>query len=164
VTTVVAIVPTHDAPGKLVNSLNAAAHQTRLPDALIIVDNASPDGVMLTVKAAEVTVPLGVVRVPRNTGISGGFGVGVAAALAQDADWIWLLDDDTVPDPHCLAVLQGAAADHPDETVLAPRVVDVLGAERLHPDRSPETTPWTPLPELLVRWLSTVPDLARARI
>ena len=131
-TTVVAIVPTYDARGKLVNALNAASHQTRPPDALIIVDNASPDGVVFAAKTSEVTVPLGVVRVPRNTGIAGGFGVGVAAALAHGADWIWLLDDDTVPDPDCLALLLASAAAHPEATVLGPRVVDVRGAVQAH--------------------------------
>ena len=131
-TRVVAVVPTYDARGKLVNSLNAAAHQTRAPDALIIVDNASPEGVMLAAQTSDVTVPLGVVRVARNTGIAGGFGVGIAAALAQDADWIWLLDDDTVPDPDCLAVLLGCAGAQPEASVLAPRVVDVRGDVQAH--------------------------------
>jgi rhamnopyranosyl-N-acetylglucosaminyl-diphospho-decaprenol beta-1,3/1,4-galactofuranosyltransferase len=132
VTRVVAIVPTYDSRGKLVNSLSAVADQTRPPDALIIVDNASPDGVIRAAKMSAVTVPLGVVRLPRNTGIAGGFGVGVASAVAEDADWVWLLDDDTVPDPDCLAVLLRAAAAHPGASVVAPRVVDVRGIVQGH--------------------------------
>jgi GT2 family glycosyltransferase len=132
VTRVVAIVPTYDARGKLVNSLGAAAHQTRPPDAVIIVDNASPGGVIPAAQASEVSVPLGVLQVARNTGIAGGFGAGVASALAEDADWIWLLDDDTVPDPGCLAVLLACAAAHPEATVIAPRVVDITGAVQGH--------------------------------
>ena len=38
----------------------------------------------------------------RNTGRAGGFAYGLALALADAADLVWLMDDDTVPEPGAL--------------------------------------------------------------
>ena len=38
----------------------------------------------------------------RNYGGAGGFAYGMALALADGADLIWLMDDDTVPEPGAL--------------------------------------------------------------
>ena len=50
-------------------------------------------------------VPLRVVALATNTGGAGGFHAGLAAAIDADADLVWLMDDDGLPPPDCLAGL-----------------------------------------------------------
>ena len=72
--------------------------QTQRADAVVVVDNASTDGTDRAAGAAT-HADLDVVRLTRNTGGAGGFAVGIERALTHEPDLVWLLDDDTVPDP-----------------------------------------------------------------
>jgi GT2 family glycosyltransferase len=70
----------------------------------------------------------------RNTGGAGGFTLGVDHALKHGADLIWLMDDDTVPEPRALEALMSAHAEYPGRrrpSVLASRVLWTDGRE--HP-------------------------------
>ena len=63
---------------------------------------------------------------------------GIDQALAAGAEWVWLLDGLTVPQPDALAALAAgldALADLPAPLLLASRVLDEGGA--LHPDAVP---------------------------
>jgi rhamnopyranosyl-N-acetylglucosaminyl-diphospho-decaprenol beta-1,3/1,4-galactofuranosyltransferase len=44
-----------------------------------------------------------VIRLAGNAGAAGGMHVGVREGLKRDPDWLWLMDDDGVPSPGCLA-------------------------------------------------------------
>ena len=48
-----------------------------------------------------------------NYGGAGGFAYGMAQALAHGADLIWLMDDDTVPEPGALEALLQARRGYP---------------------------------------------------
>lgn len=68
----------------------------------------------------------------------GDAGVGVRAALETGADWLWLLDGVTVPEPGALAAFAAALeclTGLPEPLVLASKVLDTAGA--LHPDAVP---------------------------
>ena len=45
-----------------------------------------------------------------NTGGAGGFAAGVTRALEDGPDWVWMLDDDTIPEPGALEALLDAPA------------------------------------------------------
>jgi rhamnopyranosyl-N-acetylglucosaminyl-diphospho-decaprenol beta-1,3/1,4-galactofuranosyltransferase len=68
----------------------------------------------------------------RNLGGAGGFHHGLAWALERGADLVWLMDDDGVPDPGCLATLlahrRGPAG---DLDFWGPVVVDEDAPDRL---------------------------------
>ncbi|WP_062381587.1 glycosyltransferase family 2 protein [Demequina pelophila] len=106
---VVAVVVSYNRRDLLVEALEALAAQTRLPDAVVVVDNASTDG---SADAARVAAPgADVVALARNTGGAGGFAVGLHRAVAAHRpDWVWLMDDDTIPTPTALAELVDAAS------------------------------------------------------
>ena len=93
---VVAVIVTWNRRELLAESLSAVADQTRPPDRLVVVDNASTDG---TAELLTDRFPmLEVVRTARNIGGAGGFALGIRRALEiEPADAVWLLDDDTVP-------------------------------------------------------------------
>ncbi|WP_432534856.1 glycosyltransferase [Kineococcus arenarius] len=134
---VVAVVVAHQRRDLLVEALAALAAQTRRPDAVVVVDNASTDGTGEAVRAwaAGAPLPVDLVRLERNTGGAGGFAAGLARALRRHAaDLVWLMDDDTVPRPAALAAALAARA-ATGAVVVASRVVWHDGRE--HPMNTP---------------------------
>jgi GT2 family glycosyltransferase len=102
--TVAVVVVTFNRADLLERMLDGLAAQTRLPDAVIVVDNASTDHTR-EVLTGRTDLPLQAVHAPDNTGGAGGFHQGLAAAYEQGFDRIWLMDDDVLPAPDCLATL-----------------------------------------------------------
>ncbi|MFT3874493.1 MAG: glycosyltransferase family 2 protein [Nocardioides sp.] len=101
---VIVVVVTYNRAALLPKTLDGLAAQTRAPDLVVVVDNASTDDTA-RVLAERDDLPLEVLRQETNTGGAGGFRAGVEAAYDRDADRIWLMDDDVVPAPDCLEVL-----------------------------------------------------------
>lgn len=77
------------------------------PARTVVVDNASTDETPTVLErlAGELTTPLDVVRLDRNTGGAGGFATGLARALRTGGSHFWLMDDDGQPPADCLATL-----------------------------------------------------------
>jgi glycosyltransferase involved in cell wall biosynthesis len=136
---VVAVVVSHNRRELLTECLTALGAQTRRPDAVVVVDNASSDGSADLVRESFPEVDL--VSLGRNTGGAGGFAAGLAEALeVHGADLVWLMDDDTVPTPDALAELLRCWRDHPGRPALvASRVV--WGDGRDHPMNTPRRRP-----------------------
>jgi GT2 family glycosyltransferase len=108
--TVAVVVVTHNRADLLVGMLDGLAAQTRRPDAVVVVDNASTDHTA-EVLAARADLPLQVVRSEENLGGAGGFHLGVRTAYDAGFGRVWLMDDDVVPAPDCLAVLMAQDED-----------------------------------------------------
>lgn len=102
---VVAVVVTWNRRALLERVVRAVDAQTRPPDELIVVDNASTDGSADLVEGLGLQVPLTVLAMPSNTGGAGGFHAGLEAAMHGGADLVWLMDDDGLPPPDCLETL-----------------------------------------------------------
>jgi rhamnopyranosyl-N-acetylglucosaminyl-diphospho-decaprenol beta-1,3/1,4-galactofuranosyltransferase len=107
---VAVVVVTFNRADLLGRTLDGLAAQTHAPDAVVVVDNASTDHTREVLDAHR-GLPLQRIHLDTNTGGSGGFRAGVASAYEQGFDRIWLMDDDVVPAPDCLAVLM--ALDEP---------------------------------------------------
>lgn len=101
--TVAVVVVTHNRAELLTRLLDGLAAQTRRPDAVVVVDNASTDDTQ-AVLAARTDLPLEVIT-QDNLGGAGGFHRGVRAAYDRGFDRVWLVDDDVVPAPECLAAM-----------------------------------------------------------
>jgi rhamnopyranosyl-N-acetylglucosaminyl-diphospho-decaprenol beta-1,3/1,4-galactofuranosyltransferase len=96
-------------------------------DEVLVVDNASTDS------TGEWLASLDDDRVltrtlDHNTGGAGGFHDGLAWAIERGADLVWLMDDDGLPEPDCLALLLARAS---DLDFWGPVVVDEADSERL---------------------------------
>ncbi|MGL5826925.1 MAG: glycosyltransferase family 2 protein [Nocardioides sp.] len=102
--TVAVVVVTYNRAELLIGMLAGLAAQTRLPDAVIVVNNASEDHTR-TVLAETTDLPVHAIHSEQNLGGAGGFHRGVAEAHARGFDRIWLMDDDVVPAPDCLETL-----------------------------------------------------------
>jgi rhamnopyranosyl-N-acetylglucosaminyl-diphospho-decaprenol beta-1,3/1,4-galactofuranosyltransferase len=137
---VVAVVVTYRRLALLREALRAVCGQTRPPDAVVVVDNASDDGTAEAVRAEN--PGFDVVSLRRNTGGAGGFTVGLERALARHgADLVWLMDDDTVPEGAALEALVDAWAQCPDAppALVASRVRWTDGRD--HPMNTPRVSP-----------------------
>src|SRR3954454_5087668 len=102
--TVAVVVVTYNRADLLGRTLDGLAAQTHEPDAVIVVDNASADHTREVLDGHR-GLPLQRIHLDRNTGGAGGFRAGVEAAYDQGFDRVWLMDDDVVPAPDCLALL-----------------------------------------------------------
>ena len=125
---------TYNRSELLLRGLEALARQTRLPDALVIVDNHSTDDtaeVLASVAAGHQFTKLDVVSMSENTGGAGGFGTGMKRALEMGTDWVWLMDDDVAPDSRCLEIMLGFR-----------HVSECIHPQRFGPDGRPQ--PWEP--------------------
>lgn len=93
-----AIVVTYNRYDTLKQCLSTLEAQTRAPDYIIVVDNASPDGTASRLLADD--LPITVIESPQNLGVGGGLALGLSSAIPGEIDDFWLIEDDTqyVPD------------------------------------------------------------------
>lgn len=141
---VFAVVVAYNRQVLLAECLEAIQAQTHPVDRVIVVDNASQDGSARVAKEHEVVDR--VVQLSANTGGAGGFCAGIACALEDeeisDSDFIWIMDDDTVPTPNALENLLKACHDYPGEpAVLASKAQWLDGSE--HPMNAHRERPIT---------------------
>jgi GT2 family glycosyltransferase len=128
---IAAVVVTYNRKELLGKCLDSLLSQSHPLDALYIVDNGSTDGTYGFLRDRALVPPIaGQERKPgetvasvdaavssgrcvkvcymglaENTGSAGGFHAGLERAAADGHDWLWLMDDDTLPAPDALAVL-----------------------------------------------------------
>jgi GT2 family glycosyltransferase len=113
-----AVVVTYNRSALLNNCLDALLAQSRPPDRIYVVDNASTDGTAEMIAGAyrgRVVYE----RLAVNSGGAGGFHHGTRVAYASGHEWIWLMDDDVAPAQDCLARLL-AAADRTPRRIAVP--------------------------------------------
>jgi len=122
---VCAIVVTYNRKDLLIKCLESLLKQTRHIDSIYIIDNASTDktqdllkekGFIQELPPKNLNEPwekefkknnlyIYYVRMNENTGGGGGFYEGVKRAYEKGYDWLWLMDDDGLPDTKCLETL-----------------------------------------------------------
>ncbi len=90
------------------------------PWRIVVVDNASTDGSPDAIAARFPEVRL--IRNERNLGFAGGTNVAIRALLAEGADPIWILNNDTVVDPACLRELSLALERDPGVAAVTAKI------------------------------------------
>jgi GT2 family glycosyltransferase len=70
---------------------------------IIVLDNASTDGSVEAIRSVFPAVEI--IALSDNRGYAGNNNVGIAAALDRGADWVFVLNEDTILDPACLEEL-----------------------------------------------------------
>lgn len=101
--------------------------QTRRPEQIIVVDNASRDG---SADRLEQDYPEAeLVRLERNLGFAAANNL--AARRAGEVEWLALLNPDAFPEPDWLERLLAAAAAYPDCASFGARLVDAGDPSRL---------------------------------
>jgi len=146
--TVCANVVTFNRKELLLECLSALLSQTRKPDAIYIIDNASTDNTECILKSSgyiEMLPPkvltecwhvcknfdgvlINYVKMVENMGGSGGQYEGMKRAYDDGYDWIWIMDDDGYPVKDCLMNLLKHSS---SGDFLAALVVDKLNTANL---------------------------------
>jgi dTDP-4-dehydrorhamnose reductase len=104
---VCAVVLTYNRRGLLDECLQAVTAQTHACDRIVVVDNASTDGTA-TMVAERWAGRVDLHVLGENIGAAGGFNLGMRLAFQTGADYIWVMDDDVLPEPDALAALLAA--------------------------------------------------------
>ena len=105
----ICVIVTYNRLALLKECLAAIEKQTYPINKTIVIDNCSTDGTEEFLKAYAGQPQYLVVRTERNIGGAGGFSLGVKTAAMEGADYIWMMDDDTIPAPGALEALMQAA-------------------------------------------------------
>ncbi|MEV8214522.1 glycosyltransferase [Leifsonia sp. NPDC077715] len=120
---VTAIVVAQSGGAHLQRTLDALAEQTRRPDAVIAVDCASTDDAARLLAEAQ---PTQLISLPEKLP----FGASVAAAVRVlppvdgSEQLLWLLAQDTAPEPQALESLLAALEVSPSVAIVGPKLVD----------------------------------------
>ncbi|MFJ4285240.1 glycosyltransferase [Paenarthrobacter nicotinovorans] len=121
---VVAVVVTFNRRELLQTTLEGIAAGTRVPDAIVVVDNASTDDTAAFLEQYQGPVTTDVVRLNTNVGGAGGFVVGMErAVLDHHADHVWIMDDDTEPQAAALGEALEVSEAYRQETGEAPAFI-----------------------------------------
>lgn len=96
---IAAVVVTYNRKTLLQECLDSILSQTKKVDLLIVIDNASTDGTeKLFERGAKYDLPcVDYKKMDSNMGGAGGFYEGVKYSYKSEADWVWIMDDDTIP-------------------------------------------------------------------
>lgn len=90
---------------------------------IIVVDNASQDG---SAEALSKLRDINLLTTSNNLGFCGGNNLGIKRALARGADWILILNNDTITDPHLIEVF---LKDAKDAGIITPKIYFSPGFE-----------------------------------
>lgn len=99
-----AVVLTFNRKELLRRCLDCVFAQSHRCDRVIVVDNCSTDGTSEMLRQ-EWGTRVEVHTLSRNIGASGGFNAGVRIAYQTGADFVWMMDDDVLPEVNALAKL-----------------------------------------------------------
>lgn len=126
--TLCAIVVTHNRRDELARCLAAIRSQTRSPERIAVIDNASTDGTraMLEREGSGIDAFF----MDENLGGAGGFHFGMRWAYEQGYELLWLMDDDGLPAPDCLEQQLEASERH-GLGIAGPLVIDASDESRL---------------------------------
>ena len=95
----------------------------------IVVDNGSDDGSPERLKADCPDIAL--IEHRANLGFTGGANAGIRYALAHGADYVWLLNNDSIVEPNSLSALVAAAKSDEAMGLVSPLIYDLSDERRL---------------------------------
>lgn len=124
---VVAVVVTYNRLALLKESIEALKAQSTPLKKIVVVNNGSTDG---TTDWLNQQLELTVVH-QENLGGSGGFYTGIKRAYALEADWLWVMDDDTICTSDSLEKMLLKVP------IFAPGKVGFIGSKVIWKDGSP---------------------------
>lgn len=99
-----AVVVTYNRKDLLKECMDSLLNQTYKVDNIIVIDNNSTDGTGDYFVENEIyDIPIiKYIKMEKNLGGAGGFYEGIKIASELECDWIWIMDDDTIPNNDAL--------------------------------------------------------------
>lgn len=98
---ILAVIVTYNRIKLLKECILALKNQTYTNFDTLVIDNASTDGTAKYLKDSELLN----IRMNKNTGGAGGFYQGIKESVLLGYDYVWVMDDDTIPMEDCLSSL-----------------------------------------------------------
>ncbi|MCH7339005.1 glycosyltransferase [Acinetobacter higginsii] len=137
----------------LLECLKALQQQTLQAHCILVVDNASTDGTIETLKLNKLLEQSNIelLSLSENTGGAGGFSAGMKYAFDHGADYVWMMDDDAIPHVTALEELVKHITPEHIYGSLAVNAQDTSWATTLLPENR------------VVNLKSQVPDLAEVQ-
>lgn len=99
------IIVTYNRLPLLQECIAAVKNQTQPVDSIYIIDNQSTDGTSDYLQTLKDDHSFIIVKLPENRGGAGGFSEGIRKAVMDGCDWVWVMDDDTIPTVNALEEL-----------------------------------------------------------
>ena len=115
--TIAAVVVTFNRLTLLKECIEGLRNQTHKLDSIIVINNGSTDGTDIWLNEQ---LDLHVIH-QENLGGAGGFARGINEAYERDFEWIWVMDDDGLPNLDCLEKLLIEKSNY---KVIAPLVIN----------------------------------------
>lgn len=124
-----AVVVTYNRKELFRECLEALLNQSYVIDTIIVIDNASTDGTyeMILDKGYLNNKTICYKKMSKNTGGAGGFYYGIKEAYETQSDWVWIMDDDTIPESDALEKLIDKAKKNTDASFFASCVKGTSG-------------------------------------
>ena len=111
---VCALIVSYNRLEQLRDCIRAVLAQTRVPEHIVVIDNASEDGTYEAIRLEFSGIEI--VRLNVNSGPAGGFSKGFERALESKLEYVWTLDDDCVPEPDALEMLLKTLVSFPKDS------------------------------------------------
>lgn len=128
-THVTAIILNWNGKADTLSCLSSLKEQT-VPLDLVVVDNGSEDDSEAAIRQTHPDITL--LQTGRNLGYTGGNNVGIRHALATGATHIFVVNNDVVFDPHCVAELLADCLAHPNAAAIAPKSLYQSQPDRIY--------------------------------
>jgi GT2 family glycosyltransferase len=117
---VISVVLNNNRRDDTLQCLNSIIKNSYDNQKIILLDNASIDG---TADAVSSLLPnVQIIDLQRNLGYAGNNNVGIQAALEQGADWIFILNEDTILAPDCISYLASCGESESRIGIVGPMV------------------------------------------
>jgi GT2 family glycosyltransferase len=117
---VVIVIVTWNHVGDTLECLQSLGHLDYANYSAVLVDNGSTDDTVAQVRAQFPDAQI--IENRKNLGYAAGNNVGLDYALAEDVDYIWVLNNDTVVGPSCLLHLVGDLEENRQAAAASPKV------------------------------------------
>ena len=105
---IVCVIVTYNRLALLKECIAAVKSQSLVPDRILVVDNNSTDGTSEYLRSLSKDSHYHICTLSQNIGGAGGFSEGIKEAVKIGADYLWIMDDDTIPHAHALEHLMSA--------------------------------------------------------
>ncbi|MBR1839866.1 MAG: glycosyltransferase family 2 protein [Prevotella sp.] len=123
-----AVIVTYNRLPLLKECIETVRQQSSQLHEIVIVDNNSTDGTHEYLEGIK-TDGFSIVHLPENIGGAGGFSCGIKTAVEHGADAVWVMDDDTIPEPDALQKLYDVIVQNPNAGYASSRVLWTDGTD-----------------------------------